>query len=396
LFALLTVVAAATATAIVGTAPATSSAAPVASVRHVFILMDENESATSTFGDPAADPYLAKTLPSEGAYLPNYYAVGHASNDNYIAIVSGQPPNLLNQTDCLTYLDFVGTAPPGGVDEGVGCVYPSATQTIGNQLTSEGYTWKAYQQDMGNNASRESAACGHPNLDSVDQTQAAVYGDGYATRHDPFVYFHAVTDNKAYCNAHVVALGAPNGLMPSDALPGETGLATDLKSISTTPNYSFITPNLCMDGHDYPCANEPSGSSALNDIDRFLATWVPLITSSPAFKQNGVLIITFDEGADADGTSCCGETANLTSPLPGLTGTGGGKIGAIVLSPYTKPGTVSRVAYNHFSTLASVENMFGLPLLGEADQVTSTFGLDVFNNLYKSCTKNSPAPWERC
>ncbi|HEY2215058.1 MAG TPA: hypothetical protein VGH31_08385, partial [Acidimicrobiales bacterium] len=65
-------------------------------------------------------------------------------------------------------------------------------------------------------------------------------------------------------------------------------------------------------------------------------------------------------------------------------------------SPYTKPGTVSKVAYNHFSTLASVENMFGLPLLGEADQVTSTFGLDVFNNLYKSCTKNSPAPWERC
>ncbi|HEY2214543.1 MAG TPA: alkaline phosphatase family protein, partial [Acidimicrobiales bacterium] len=218
LFALLTVVAAATGTAIVGVTPATSSTAPTATVRHVFILMDENESATSTFGDPAADPYLAKTLPSEGAYLPNYYGVGHASNDNYVAIVSGQPPNLLNQTDCLTYLDFVGTAPPGGVDEGVGCVFPQPTQTIGNQLSSEGYSWKAYQQDMGNNGSRESAACGHPNLDSVDQTQSAVYGDGYATRHNPFVYFHSVIDNQAYCNTHVVALGAPNGLMPSDAL----------------------------------------------------------------------------------------------------------------------------------------------------------------------------------
>jgi phospholipase C len=396
LLALLTIVAAATGTAIVAVGPTTSSAAPTATVRHVFILMDENESATSTFGNPAADPYLAKTLPSEGAFLPNYYGVGHASNDNYVAIVSGQPPNLLNQSDCLTYLDFVGTAPPGGVDEGVGCVFPQPTQTIGNQLSSEGYSWKAYQQDMGNNGNRESAACGHPNLDSIDQTQSAVYGDGYATRHNPFVYFHSVIDNQAYCNTHVVALGAPNGLLPSDAAPSETGLATDLKSVATTPNYSFITPNLCMDGHDYPCANEPSGSSALNDIDRFLSTWVPLITSSPAFKQNGVLIITFDEGAETDSSSCCGESPNLTSPLPGLSGTGGGRIGAIVLSPYTKPGTVSKVAYNHFSTLASVEHMFGLPLLAEAGQVTSTFGLDVFNNLYKSCTKNSPAPWERC
>ncbi len=68
---------------------------------------------------------------------------------------------------------------------------------------------------MGNSASRESAACGHPTSTRFDQTQDAVYGDGYATRHDPFVYFHAVIDNRAYCNAHVVALGAPNGLMPS-------------------------------------------------------------------------------------------------------------------------------------------------------------------------------------
>jgi hypothetical protein len=368
--------------ALVGLTPTMSGAAPTASIRHVFIIMDENESATSTFGDPAADPYLAKTLPSEGAYLPNYYAVGHASNDNYVAIVSGQPPNLLNQTDCVNFINFVGTATPGGVDEGVGCVFPAATQTIGNQLTSAGYTWKAYEQDMGNIPSRESAACGHPALNTTDKTQDAVYGDGYATRHDPFPYFHSVIDNAAYCQAHVVALGAPNGLMPSTALPGETGLADDLKSINTTPNYSFITPNLCMDGHDYPCHNEPSGSSALNDIDRFLQTWVPMIT--------------FDEGADSDSTSCCGESPNITSPLPGIGGSGGGKIGAIVLSPYTRPGTVSKVDYNHYSTLASIENIFGLPKLAEAANVTSTFGLDVFNNLYKKCTVNSPAPWERC
>jgi phosphatidylinositol-3-phosphatase len=97
--------------------------------------------------------------------------------------------------------------------------------------------------------------------------------------------------------------------MPAASLAGETGLATDLKKISTTPAFSFITPNLCDDGHDYPCTNPPSCASALADVDTFLQTWVPLITSSPAFKQNGLLEITFDEsdGPQSDGSSCCGE-----------------------------------------------------------------------------------------
>ncbi len=357
---------------------ATGATAPAPVIRHVFVIVLENESATSTFGNPTADPYLARTLPSEGAYLPDFYSVGHASNDNYIAMVSGQPPNLLNQTDCVAEFPFIGVPLPNGVEEGAGCVYPASTQTIGNQLSAAGDTWKAYEQDMGNIPSRESAACGHPPLNAVDHTQDAVYNDGYATRHDPFPYFESVTDNVNYCDAHVVALGSPGGLMPPDALPGENGLAADLKSIATTPNYTYITPNLCMDGHDYPCANEPSGSSALNDIDRFLATWVPLITSSPAFKANGLLQITFDEGADSDSTSCCGETPNLTSPLPGLEGAGGGRIGSILISPFIAPGTVSTRAYNHYSALASFESMFGLPKLGEARTVTSTFGSDVF------------------
>jgi hypothetical protein len=57
-------------------------------VRHVFVIMLENESYASTFGDPSADPYLAETLPSQGALLEDYYGTGHESNDNYISIVS--------------------------------------------------------------------------------------------------------------------------------------------------------------------------------------------------------------------------------------------------------------------------------------------------------------------
>src|SRR6185312_1778370 len=138
---------------------------------------------------------------------------------------------------------------------------------------------------MGNDPNREAAACGHPAIGAKDGTQSAEAGDGYATRHDPFVYFHSVIDEVSFCDKHVVALGSPAGAMPAAALKGETGLATDLTRLSKTPKFSFITPNLCNDGHDFPCTNQPSGASALADIDAFLETWVPKITDSAAYAR---------------------------------------------------------------------------------------------------------------
>ena len=38
-------------------------------VRHVFVIMMENEDYSATFGTPSADPYLATTLPADGALL---------------------------------------------------------------------------------------------------------------------------------------------------------------------------------------------------------------------------------------------------------------------------------------------------------------------------------------
>ena len=350
-------------------------------VRHVFVIVLENENYASTFGEPSADPYLAQTLPAEGALLEDYYGTGHESNDNYISLVSGQPPNPDNQGDCQDFDEFpLSQVNSEGVEQGVGCVYPEAVQNIGTQLTAAKRKWKAYMQDMGNDPNRETAACGHPGLGEQDHTQEAVAGDGYATRHDPFVYFKSVIADQSYCDAHVVALGSPSGAMPAAALRGETGLVTDLKRTSKAPAFSFITPNLCEDGHDYPCKNQTGGTSALGDIDTFLETWVPLITGSPAFKKNGLLEITFDEsdGPQSDASSCCEEKAGPSSPEPGITGPGGGLVGAVLISPFIKPGTVTTTPYNHYSSLASFEQLFGLPRLADAASVPSSFGSDVF------------------
>ncbi|MEA5454158.1 alkaline phosphatase family protein [Sinomonas sp. JGH33] len=325
---------------------------------HVFVINLENEGFDTTWGANSAAPYLSQTLRAQGVLLNSYYGIGHNSLDNYIAEISGQGPNSQTQGDCQVYSPFVqtGTVAPGQA-VGSGCVYPTGVQTVADQLTAAGKIWKGYMEDMG-------TPCRHPQLGAVDDTQKAKVGDQYAARHNPFVYFASITGSPA-CAANDVDLSAMSG---------------DLASVATTPSVSFITPNLCHDGHDSPCVNgEPGG---LVSADAWLKQWVPVITGSPAFQQDGILVITFDEAdvASGDASACCGEGPGPNAPLPGLTGLGGGRVGALVLSPFTAGGTWSTTSYNHYSLLASIEDLYGLPHLGYANTPgLNRFGLDVYN-----------------
>jgi len=360
-----------------------SNAAP--KIGHVFTIVLENEDFETVFGPNSAAPYLANTLTSQGALLSQFYGTGHFSLDNYVAMVSGQSPNNQTQSDCLTYTEFVSTGvAPDDQLIGSGCVYPTSVETVANQLEGAGLSWKAYMEDMGNDPSRESATCAHPPIGAPDNTQKATVGDQYATRHNPFMYFHSIIDSPS-CQTNVVNL---------DALPH------DLQSVATTPNYVFITPNLCHDGHDSPCVNgEPGG---LISADQFLQTWVPRITSSPAFQQDGLLIITFDEAEievtfvngqltiGGDASACCdeqpgpnsnGKVLGVQATGPGIFGPGGGVTGEVLLSRFISPGTVSNVPYNHYSQLKSIEDLFGLGHLGyAAPDGLKGFGSDVFTN----------------
>jgi phosphatidylinositol-3-phosphatase len=345
------------------------SSAQLPPIRHVFIIVLENQSYASTFGAHSAAPYLATTLAREGALLKRYYAIGHASLGNYVALVSGQAPNQETQLDCPDFMQFQLSSPgldAHGQAHGVGCVYPLMVRTLPDQLSAAGFTWRAYMEDMGNDPHREAASCAHVALGARETTLLAQVGDQYAAKHNPFVYFHSIIDDRADCDAHVVNL---------------TRLPQDLKTSAATANYIFITPNLCSDGHDPTCVDGRRGGLAA--IDGFLKEWVLLITRSPAFVADGMLIITFDEsdGTGAEGSSaCCGELPLPGATLkPGFNGPGGGRIGAVVLSPFVKPGTVSAEPYNHYSLLRTVEELFGLAPLGYAGEPhLKGFGPDVF------------------
>jgi hypothetical protein len=340
-------------------------------IKHVFVVNLENKGFASTFGADSKAPYLAKTLRSKGAMLNQYFGIGHNSLTNYIAQISGQAPTPATQADCGTYVDVVpGTAAADGQVTGNGCVYPAGVSTLANQLSDSGLTWKGYMEDMGNNGAREAATCAHPALGSVDNTQAATVGDQYATRHNPFVYFHSIIDSPA-CNTNVVPM---------------TRLANDLQSVATTPNLTYITPNLCNDGHDDPCVDGRKGG--LVAIDAFLRNLVPQILASPAYQRDGLLVLTFDESDGGDSSACCSEQPGPNVVQAGGSGPGGGRVGAVLLSPFIRPGTVSETGYNHYSLLRSIEDIFGLSHLGYAARAElASFGADVYTN-----PSGSPVP----
>jgi len=362
--------------------PAAASASTIPPpIKHVFVLVLENKDQAKTFAADSPAPYLAHTLRQRGQYLPNYFGVTHFSLGNYVAMVSGQGSNPQTQSDCQFYTDFApGLIGADGQAMGSGCVYPSSVKTVADQLEARGLGWKGYMEDMGNDPAREPATCGHPAVNTQDKTQSAKKGDQYAARHNPFVYFHSLIDRPT-CAANDV---------PLTRLPGD--LAANRVSA-----FNFITPNLCHDGHDTPCVDGQPGG--LKSPDAFLQTWVPRITGSAAYRDGGMLIVTFDE-SESGAEACCGEPQFPNTANNGGTtmGQGGGRVGAVVLSRFVQPGSVNPTPYNHFALLRSVEDIFGLSHLGYAGRPDlKAFGTDVYNatDVMPPCTESREAPVAR-
>jgi hypothetical protein len=348
------------------TGPTTTRAAASAlpAVRHVFLIVLENKSYAETWGPSPGAPYLGTTLRNQGNLLTQYFATSHDSLGNYISMVSGQPANPNTQADCVSgYKPVTPATVVNGIATGTGCIYPDAVASIATQLQGQGLTWKGYMESM-------AEPCQHPVVGQIDPNLVATPTSLYATRHNPFVYFSALTGSSA-CAQDDVPL---------------TAMTTDLAKVSTTANFAFITPNLCDDGHDATCA--AGGPAGFAGINTFLQTWVPKILASPAYKKDGLLLITYDEaeagGTDEDATACCDEppsisTAGTETGQAGLTGPGGGRVGLLALSPFIKPDSTTATPYNHFSLLRSIEDIFGLPHLGEAAAPgLASFGADVF------------------
>ena len=194
--------------------------------------------------------------------------------------------------------------------------------------------------------------------EGVDETQKAEAGDGYATRHDPFVYFHSVIDEQAYCDKHVVALGTPSGAMPAAALHDETGLATDLASAGRTPKLLVHHPQP-LQRRPRLSLHQPAERRLRARRHRHLPGNVGAADHRLSrLPQRRAARDRLRRGRQLRNRSVLRrDSRGPNSPLPGVTGPGGGRVGALLLSPLIKPGTVSTVPYNHYSSLASWETL---------------------------------------
>jgi hypothetical protein len=447
------------------------AAVPPGAIKHILVIDLENESFGTTFGPTSPAVYLNTTLTAEGQLVPNWFATSHVSLGNYLSQVSGQSPTPSTNNDCIDLSSlrspplvggFTNVSPgtaaadqvrfPGQV-VGDGCVYPAPTtktrgaQTIGDQLDARGndddgdgegrhrILWREYAEDMGNTPARDfgdpdplgGTACAHAPIGGVDHSNSATAQDQYATRHNPFVYFHSVIDDQARCDEHVVPLGTVavgSGGSP-DVFSGH--LFEDLRKHETTPAFMFVTPNLCNDGHDGTCAGtnvEGTHVGGLAGADLWLKHWMPMIFDSPAYRSGDLLVVlTFDEGGTTDARACpaanqadCGSPTgpNVTnpgfSPILGLFGAqtpptttfvypGGGQIGAVLFNKkYIEPGRINTTGvYNHYSALRSYEDLLGLTRGGDdghghlgfaGTSGLKPFGKDVFNRVERSSDKD--------
>ena len=249
---------------------------------HVMVIVDENRDAGSVIASRDA-PYI-NALATRYGVATAAYAQAHPSLPNYLELISGSAQGVSDD----------------------GSQHSFAGPTLVDQMAQNGISWRAYMEGM-------PTAC---------YTGAAA--GAYAKKHDPFMYFRSVSDRPAQCQ----------NVVPY------TSLRADLSS-AQPPDFMWVTPNLCDDGHDCSTAT----------ADTWLANNLPPVLASSWFAQDGVVILTWDEGTDSSG--CCD-------------GASGGHVATIVIGAGSPRHTTESQAVDHAGTLRTVEDLYGLPPLGDA------------------------------
>jgi hypothetical protein len=273
---------------------------------HVFVIVMENTSY-ETLVAAANTPYIHSLLDGAAA-ASDYHGVEHPSLPNYIAMESGDIDDTgALDCDCQPTGDACGNLNCNFLSSGCGC--PQAHDQLVDQLEAANISWRGYAEDMG--------------------TPCNVVAAGkYAPKHVPFLYFTSLVSDTARCNDHVVDYES---------------FATDLAG--SPRRFNFLTPNLDDDMHD----PVPAGNQNYINGDTWLAAQVPPILATSAFMDHGLVVIVWDED-DLSGV------INADDPIP-----------MILISPLMKAdGYLSTTTANHYSLLATIEDGFGVPRLGNA------------------------------
>jgi hypothetical protein len=290
---------------------------------HVFLIIGEN--TTYSHLKTANAPFLMGTVRPHAAWLSNYYAAAHWSQANYVALVTGQ------FTGCEQH------------DGGIGC--HQNTGNLFHQLDAAGLTWTVWLE-------AGTAKCGTGSGGSCASNTACPLAGFYTTGNPPVLFDDIEGPGGVWSPA------APSPECLANDIPAgtpEAGMATFNASLAAgqVARFTMVIPNGCGDGE----ANCKPVSNRYTQFDGFLAAEVPQIEASPAFGDNGVIIVVYDEDERAGG-------------LAGKNGLGsGGHVVCAIISPLATPGSYAQ-RFCHYSLLRTLEDGFRLGgYLGNAGAV---------------------------
>lgn len=288
-------------------------------VNHVMVILLENENESYIIGNKNA-PYINKMLIPNYSIAEKYYALGHPSLPNYIAITSGSTFGIKTNdyfTELLQYTNIV------------------------DLFSEHNITWKAYMESM---PIGRRGSC-NTELGNAGGTY------GYFTKHNPFVYYSDIMNNLTRCS-QIVPLKY---------------FSIDLAN-NQLPEFSFITPNILDDGHTSPPNNAtcPPSGTALQCADNWLHGFLPKVINSSAFN-NTIVFITWDESLVP--------STQISNTIPS------NNVLLIAVSPDSKKGFAENTTfYSHYSLLATIEEIYGLGNLGRNDTTANVLNNLFVNN----------------
>lgn len=189
----------------------------------------------------------------------------------------------------------------------------TANPSVFGQEAAAGRTWASYAEAMPR---------------PCDRTDSGTY----AVRHNPATYYPALGDA---CQRDDVPLGTTTA-----------GALSDAVRAGHLPTLATVTPDLEHDMHD----------GTVGQADTWLRDWLPIITAGPDYRDGRLaVIIAWDEG---DGSGDHPSSAPL-----------------LALSAATRPGTRLTGPLDDDSVLRTINDITGLPPLGQAASAASFGGL---------------------
>jgi hypothetical protein len=193
---------------------------------------------------------------------------------------------------------------------------PFTTPNLGAQMIASGRTFTGYSELL-------------PSFGSTDESAGGV--NGYVRRHNPWVNWQqAVGGPPPPMNQLAATTNQPFTAFPAD--------------YATLPTLSFVVPSLMNDMHVPNGTIEQGDAWVSANLDGYVQ-W--------AKTHNSLFVLTFDE--------------DDITPV--------NQVATILVGQPVQPGVTSNQMLDHYGLLATVEDMYGLPRIGNAVGVSSLTGV---------------------